>query len=71
MDSKEKDFLRNALRSQRRKERFNKALAREVSKRMNGKSGYKKYIDLMNKVRETADEKDISEEKAVKLLLKN
>ncbi len=70
MDADKKEYLRNALRHKRKKERFNQSLAREVSKKESGRNGYKIYVNLMNEVRDAAEENGTSNEKAVKSLLK-
>lgn len=69
MDKDEKEFLRRALKDKRRREEFNRSLARTISKSLKGKEGYKLYIELMNQVRETAKKHRTSDENAVKLIL--
>ena len=70
MDKKDKDLLRKALRNQRPHERYNQALSRVVSEEEKGKSGYKKYLELMEEVRSLARKKDSSIEEAVKEVIK-
>ncbi len=70
MNSRDKEYLRRALKSQRPHEKFNAALAREVSDELENKEGYRTYIDLINKVRRRAKENESTQEDAAKSLIK-
>lgn len=69
MDSKDKDLLRSALKKQRDDERYNQALSKLVSEKMKSRSGYKKYLDLIDEVRKLSRERECSVEKAAKYLI--
>ncbi|GEM_PF-1964489 len=69
MDKEGKKLIEEALKNQRPHERFNKALSRTVSKKIDGKKGYKRYLDLMNEVRDVSRKEGISIEKSVKKIL--
>lgn len=69
MDKDKKDQLENALRDQRPHERYNQALARTMSAEEQGEEAYKKYLDLIDQVRDKSTEEDCSIEEAVKILI--
>lgn len=69
MDKEEKKHLEDALHDQRPHERYNQALARTMSDQKEGKEGYKNYLELIDKVRDAAEENDCSVEDAVKRLI--
>ncbi|MBS3816537.1 MAG: hypothetical protein KGY76_03120, partial [Candidatus Thermoplasmatota archaeon] len=58
-----------ALQNQRPHERYNQALSRTVSEKIDGKEGYKKYLELIKEVRERSEKDDCSIEEAVKKIL--
>ena len=61
---KKKDMIKKALEVQDQNEPFNKALARVMSEEIQGKIGYKKYMDLIGDIREISRDEDISIEDA-------
>ena len=69
MDNEGKKLVEKALRDQRPHERFNQALARVVSEDEKGKSGYKRYLELIDEIRSKAKDEDCSIEEAVKKVL--
>lgn len=69
MDKQGKKYLEEALRDKTPHERFNSALARVVGEKVQGKKGYKLYLELMDEVRSLASEENISREKAVETIL--
>ncbi len=69
MNKEEKKYLEDALRTKRPHERFNKALARAIRRKEDGKEGYKLYIDMIGEVRKVAAKKGISGEEAAKRIL--
>ncbi len=69
MNKQEKKYLDKAIREKRPHERFNSALARVVSDGSEGETGYKFYINLMNKVRKTAGKKNMSKLEAAEYML--
>lgn len=69
MDKKGKKLVEEALRNQRPHEKFHKALSRTVSDKKQGKEGYKRYLELIDKVREVADEEDVEIEKSAKKIV--
>ncbi len=69
MDKEGKKLVEKALKNQRPHERFNKALSRTVSEKQKGKKGYKRYLELMDEIRELAREEGVDIEKSVKKIL--
>ncbi|MEF8835490.1 MAG: hypothetical protein V5A76_04985 [Candidatus Thermoplasmatota archaeon] len=57
-------MVKEALKREDDDERFNKALARIVNERVDGKRGYKEYMDLIEEIREISRKKEISIEEA-------
>ncbi len=64
-----KRMIRKALDEQGSEERFNKALARVVSENTRGKRGYKKYMDLIEEIRDISREDEISIKEAARKYL--
>ncbi|MEF8874366.1 MAG: hypothetical protein V5A88_06825 [Candidatus Thermoplasmatota archaeon] len=69
MDKEGKKMVEEALRNQRPHERFNQALSRTVSDKKKGKEGYKRYLELIDEVRDVAKEEDIDIEEGAKKIL--
>ncbi len=69
MDKKGKKLVEQALRNQRPHERYHKALSRTVSNTKQGKEGYKRYLDLIDEVREVAEEEDLEIEESAKKII--
>ena len=70
MDKKGKKLIEQALRKQRPHEEFHKALSRTVSDFKQGKEGYKRYVELIEEVRNIAREEDIELGDGAKSILK-
>ncbi len=66
MDEDEKKLLKEALENKEEDERYNQALSKVVSEESQGKDGYKKYLDLIQTVRDRAEKEECSVEEAVK-----
>ncbi len=66
---KKKDMVKKALEVQDQNEPFNKALAKVMSKELQGEIGYKKYMDLIEDIREISRDEDISIEDAAEKYL--
>ncbi|MBS3782083.1 MAG: hypothetical protein KGY66_04545 [Candidatus Thermoplasmatota archaeon] len=64
-----KGMIERALDEQGPEERFNKALARVMSERIDGKKGYEEYMELIDEIRDISRRKEISLEEAAKKYL--
>ena len=66
---KKKDMVKKAPEEQDQNEPFNKALAKVMSEELQGEIGYKKYMDLIEDIREISRDEDISIEDAAEKYL--
>lgn len=69
MDKEGKKLVEEALRNQRPHEQFYKSLSRTVSDKKKGKAGYKRYLELIDEIREVAKEEEIEMEEGAKEIL--
>ncbi|MFP4186527.1 MAG: hypothetical protein ACLFSM_10005 [Thermoplasmata archaeon] len=66
---KKREIVKKALEVQDQDDPFNKALARVMSEEIQGKIGYKKYMDLIEDIREISRDEEISVEEAAERYL--
>lgn len=66
---KKREMVKKALEVQDQDDPFNKALARVMSEEIQGKIGYKKYMDLIEDIREISRDEEISVEEAAERYL--
>ncbi len=64
-----KEIVKKSLDTQKKDEAFNKALARVISEKIDGKKGYEKYMDLIEEIRNISRTNDLSIEDAAKEFL--
>ena len=66
MDSKDREYLKKALKHYRHS--LEKSLSKAISEEENGPEGFKRYMRLMNEIRAYARSKRIDEKQAAKEL---
>ncbi len=67
MDSKDREYLRKALKNFHHS--MEESLSKVISAEEQGPDGFKRYMNIMNEIREYARSKGISEKKAAKELV--